>query len=115
MNDRQMYVRTVLNLYAQTRDIACPARRTDRLLANYFFDRRVPIDIVEAALLLGSARRMCHRGAFALQPVRSLHYFEPIVQELVAQPPPKGYIDYLRLKVHSLAQIQAPFPPYRLT
>lgn len=115
MNDRQIYVRTVLNLYAQTRDIVCPARLTDRLLANYFFDRRIPLDIVEAALLLGSARRMCHRGVFALQAIRSLHYFEPIVEELAAQPPPKGYIDYLRLKVQSTAQRQAAVWSYRHT
>jgi hypothetical protein len=105
MTDRQIYVQTVLNLYAHTRDIACPARRSDRLLANYFFDRHVPIDIVEAALLLGSARRLGHRGALALQAIRSLHYFEPIVEELIAQPPPRGYIDYLRLKVQSTMQL----------
>lgn len=99
MTDRQTYIRTVLNLYAQMRDIACPARRRDRLLAGCFFDRQIPLDIVESALLLGSARRMCHRGALPLEAIRSFHYFEPIVEELVAQPLPRGYIDYLRLKV----------------
>jgi hypothetical protein len=115
MKDRQMYVGTVLNLYARTRDTVCPGRRTDRLLANYFFERRIPIDIVEAALLLGSARRMCHRGGCVLQAIRSLHYFEPIVEELAAQPPPRGYIDYLRLKVQSTAQRQAPVSSNRHT
>jgi hypothetical protein len=103
MADRQTYIRTVLNLYAQMPDIACPGRRSDRLLAARFFDRRIPIVIVEAALLLGSARRMCHRGPRPLEAIRSLHYFESIVEELVAQPPPMGYIDYLRLKVQSTA------------
>jgi hypothetical protein len=111
MTDRQIYVRTVLNLYAQMRDIACAPRRSDRLLAGWFFDRRIPIDIVEAALLLGSVRRMCHSGALALEAIRSLHYFESIVEELVAQPPPMGYIDYLRLKVQSTAQHHAPVSP----
>src|SRR5436190_12748627 len=101
MTDRQTYIGTVLNLYAQMRDIACPARRSDRRLAGCFFDRQIPIDVVEAALLLGCARRMCHRGAVALKAIRSLHYFEPIVEELVAEPLPRGYIDYLRLKVQS--------------
>jgi hypothetical protein len=108
MTDRQIYVRTVLNLYAQMRDMACPARRSDRRLAGCFFDRQIPIDIVEAAILLGSARRMCHRAP-ALEAIRSLHYFEPIVEELAAQPPPRGYIDYLRLKLQSTAQLQASF------
>lgn len=111
MTDCQTYVQTVLNLYAQMRDISCPPRRSDRRLAACFFDRRIPIDIVEAALLLGSARRMCHRGALPLQAIRSLHYFEPVVEELVAEPPPRGYIDYLRLKVQSTAELYAPGSP----
>jgi len=108
MTDRQTYVRTVLNLYVQMRDIACPPRRSDRRLAACLFDRQIPIDIVESALLLGSARRMCHRGALPLGAIRSLHYFEPIVEELVAAPPPRGYIDYLRLKVQSTAELHTP-------
>jgi hypothetical protein len=113
MTDRQAYVRTILNLYAQMQEVACPPRRSDRLLAGCFFDRQIPIDIVEAALLLGSARRMGHRGARALEAIRSLHYFESIVEELVAQPPPSGYIDYLRLKVPSAGQLHAPVSPQR--
>jgi hypothetical protein len=113
MTDRQSYIRTVLNLYAQVSDTACPPRRSDRLLAGNFFDRRIPIGIVEAALLLGSARRIGRRGALPLEAIRSLHYFQSIVEELVAQPPPMGYIDYLRLKVKSPARPDSVSPDQR--
>jgi len=112
--DRQIYVRSVLNLYTRMQGTACRARRSDRDLAGWFFDRQVPIGIVEAALLLGSARRMCRRETTPLAAIRSLHYFEPIVEELIAQPPPSGYIDYLRRKILSL-QPHTPVSSYRQT
>ena len=97
--DRQSYVRAVLNLYTQLPGIACRVRRSDRDLAGCFFERQVSIDIVKAALLLGTARRMGRHRVLA--EIRSLHYFEPIVEELLAQPPPPAYIEYLRQKILS--------------
>ena len=93
--------------------VGCRARQSDRDLAGGFFDRQISIDIVEAALLLGSTRWLCRRHSGpALKGIRSLHYFQPIVEEVAAQPPPPGYIGYLRLKLQSM-QIQAPVSPYR--
>ena len=102
--DRQIYIRTVLDLYARMPCSAFPARRSDRALAGSFYERRIPIDIIEAALLLGLARRLCRDdGALPLPAVRSLHYFKPIVEEVAAKPLPSGYIPYLRLKIRSAA------------
>jgi hypothetical protein len=98
MTNRQLYVRTVLNLYAQMPATALRARPSDRALADHFFNRQIPIDIVEGALLLGSARRMFRCGA-TLPPIRSLHYFQPIVEELLAEPLPPNYVGYLRFKM----------------
>jgi hypothetical protein len=106
MMPRQIYVRSVLNLYAQIPGTCLRARRSDRVLADHFFDQQVPIDIVDAALLLGSARRMFRCGP-ALGAVRSLHYFRPIVEELLAKPLPREYLSYLRLKVRSSAEALA--------
>ena len=97
MSHRQIYVRTVLNLYVQLPDTSPPARRRDRTLADHFFDRQIPIDIVETALLLGSARRIFFSPRPA--PIRSLHYFESIVEELLAQPSPPDYVRFLRFKI----------------
>lgn len=102
--DRQIYIRTVLDLYAGMPWSAFPSRRSDRALAGWFYERRIPLDTIEAALLLGLARRLCRDdGALPLPAVRSLHYFKPIVEEVAAKPLPSGYIRYLRLKIRSAA------------
>ena len=102
--DCQIYIRTVLDLYASIPCSAFPSRRSDRALAGSFYERRIPLDIIEAALLLGLARRLCRDdGALPLPAVRSLHYFKPIVEEVAAKPLPSGYIGYLRLKIRSAA------------
>jgi hypothetical protein len=55
---------------------------------------------IEAAFLLASGRRAARRpDAMPLGPIRSLHYFLPLVEELLEQPVPKSYVDYLRSKV----------------
>ncbi len=102
MTNRQIYVQTVLNLYLQMPDTSARARRNDRALADRFFDCGISIDVVEAALLLGSARRVCRcPSAPPLAAIRSLAYFEPVIEELLAQPPPAEYLSYLRFKIHS--------------
>lgn len=105
MTHRQIYVRTVLSLYVQLPDTSPPARLRDRALADHFFDRQIPLDIVETALLLGSARRIFRRPAPA--PIRSLHYFEPIVEELLAQPFPPDDVRFLRFKIRCSAPMDS--------
>ena len=51
--------------------------------------------LVEAAFLLATARRQRHRTA-RLPPIRSLHYFLPIIEEVLRTAPDPGYADYLR-------------------
>ena len=38
-----------------------------------------------------------------MQPYRSLAYICPVLDELLNQPLPEGYLDYLRLKLHNVA------------
>ena len=118
MTHRQIYVRTVLNLYVQLPDTSPPARRRDRALANHFFDRLVPFNIVETALLLGSARRIfrCPRPA----PIRSLAYFESVVEELLAPSSPPDDVRFLCFNIRSAGAIdhrlehdgEPPEPPF---
>lgn len=84
MTYRQVYVRTVLNLYIQMPDTPPRPTLRDRVVADRFFDRQIPIDIVEAALLLGSSRRIF--GCLAPAPICSLAYFESIIKQLLDQP-----------------------------
>jgi hypothetical protein len=88
MTYQQLYVRTVLNLYAQLPETSPRCSGKDRALAAHFFERQVPIHTVESALLLGSARRLFRFPALPRPPIRSLAYFESIVEELLPYPFP---------------------------
>jgi hypothetical protein len=104
---RQEYTQRVLNLYRCAPGASGFARRADRQLAARLFDRRVPLHIVLAALLLAVARRSARPDhAPPLPPIATLHYFLPIIDELMATPPDPGYLQYLRL---SLARIAPAF------
>jgi hypothetical protein len=108
MMNVRIYVRTVLELYLQmpgTPSRICP---NDRALARQWFARQIRIDIVEMALLLGTARRIYRPpDALRLAPIRSMAYFAPVVEELVDQPPPTTYIHYLRYKLGLTASMDA--------
>lgn len=104
------YVHAVLAYYRQLPDTPLRASLADQRLARQLFDRAVPLPVVESALLLGSLRRLARPCDLPpLQPVRSLAYFLPVVDELLAQQPlPEGYLSYLKLKLErfSSAMVQ---------
>ena len=68
-------------------------------------ERGVPLFTLEEAFLLAAARR-CFRAPDTqpLSPIRSLHYFLPVIEEVLAKPLADGYSEYLKSK---LKQIQA--------
>jgi hypothetical protein len=98
-SDPDAYARIVLGLYLQMPDTPSKPRKSDRILVAELHRRSVDLDIVEAALLLGTARRICRPADRPpLPPIRSLAYFMPVVEELLQQPLPPGYLPYLRSK-----------------
>jgi len=105
MSHQQHYVQRVLQLYRDTPGTSGHIRSADRRLANAFYQSNIPLSIIRAALLLAVARRTFRpHGAYPLQTIRSLHYFQHVIQELLDQPLPDGYLDYLCWKL-------APLPP----
>lgn len=99
-----MYIAAVLGLYADLPDTPIRPSPQDQVLARRLHHDRVPLSLVESALLLGSLRRMIRpSGAIPLPPIRSLAYFQPVIAELQQQPLPSGYLDYLRLKFRKAA------------
>lgn len=97
---KETYIQRLLQRYRETPTTAGHIRPADRQLARRLFQRGVPLSLIEAALSLGAARRIFRPpSATPLNPVRSLHYFLPILEELVAQPPDPAYIDYLNAKL----------------
>ena len=102
MSAEDASVAELLRLYRPLPQHSLRVRPADRALARSLFHRNVHLDIVTAALLLATARRT-HRPLTSppLQPVRSLHYYLPVIDELLLVPPLPGYVAYLRAKVSS--------------
>jgi hypothetical protein len=87
---RDRYVQAVLDLYRTVPGVLGRVRRADRELADRLFHNGVPFHAIRNAFIVAAARRI-RNNAFAtpLPPVRSLHYFLPVLQEVIERPP--GY------------------------
>lgn len=97
MISREQYVATVLGMYLALPDTPPRASERDRQLAQHLFTQGLAVETVETALLLASLRRLLRPSDVAPLPaIRSLAYFQPVMDELVRQPPPTGYLRYLR-------------------
>jgi hypothetical protein len=92
-SDRRMYVQQVIELYRHVPGTTGHLRRSDRGFAAELHARGIPLDIIDAAVLLAVARRTIRSNdAPPLPKIATLHYFRPVIEELVAEPPPPGYI-----------------------
>ena len=96
------YVRNVLAAYCQTPGTTRRFHRVDRLLAVQLFQRGVPLAAVENALVLGAARRLFRNpNAPPLFTIRSLHFFMPIIDEVLTLTVSPDYFRYLKTKIQS--------------
>ncbi len=80
----------------------------DEQLARDLEQKAIPLAVVEDAMLIGACRKYVswlNSGPSA--PIASLHYFEPIIEEVMERPFPTGYRDYMRLQVDKLARLYA--------
>jgi len=98
-----LYATAVLTLYVDLPDTPLRASVSDQRQARLWFDRGVPVDVVETALLLACLRRAVRPADVPPLPrIRSLAYFQPVVDELLENPAPGGYLQYLRLKLRGV-------------
>jgi hypothetical protein len=75
----------------------------DARLAQEFQQRRIPLQLVQDALLMGACRKYSSWfNGGSTQPIVSLRYFEPLVAEMQERPFPEGYREYLRSKVEQI-------------
>lgn len=103
--DRRQYVQQVLDAYCRTPTCAGAVRREDQRLAHKLYDQRIPLPLIEAAFSLAAMRRLYRPfEATPLSPIRSLHYFLPLLDEIRNQAIDPGYIDYAHWKVRNAEQ-----------
>lgn len=94
------YVEALLRAYLELPATTNRARAADRALARSLFAQNVPLDLVRAAFLLAIARRASRPpGAAPLGPIRSLHYFLPVIDELRLSPPDPAYLRHLKSRL----------------
>ncbi len=97
----QQYVQRLLDAYRRTPTTAGQVRTADRQLAVQLFERRVPLSMVQAAFSLAAFRRIFRDpDAASLHPIRSLHYFLPILNEIRSEPIAADYIRYIEWKLY---------------
>ena len=108
-SDPAIYVAAVLTLYVELPDTPLRASVPDQRLARLWFDRGIPLEVVETALLLACLRRTVRPTDVPPLPrIRSLAYFQPVIEELRQHPAPSGYLQYLRLKLRRIVDNPAP-------
>ena len=96
------YQMAVLDRYLDLPDTPLRISVSDQQQAQRWFQCGIPWPLVETALLLGSLRRLLRpQSAPRLAPVRSLAYFQPVVEELLQAPVPDSYRTYLQRKMQA--------------
>ena len=99
----------MLEAYRRTPGINGTVRPNDRLLAATLYDRGVPLVAVENALVLAGGRRIIRPpDSPALQPVRSLYYVLPVIDEVLALRISQDYYRYIQFKVDQILNKKIP-------
>jgi len=103
-SDSAAYVAAVVMACVELPETPLSAGLQDHRQARRLHDRGIPLRLVESALLLGSMRRLIRPADLPpLPPIRSLAYFQPVIDELLVHPMPENYLEYLRLKLNRFA------------
>lgn len=100
------FVRAVLDYYLWLPGTATVVSRHDRACARALFRRGVPLVLVRTAMAVAVARRTFRPG-HPLPRVRALHFFLPVIEELLEVPCEPGYARYLEQKLRLLATEKA--------
>jgi hypothetical protein len=102
------YIKKAVEFYCTTPGTLGRARPEDRRLAVELYRRGVSLSTIEQAFVLAAARR-CFRapGAPALAPIRSMHYFVPVIEEVLGRPLDDSYVEYLKSKLEKWAAAAA--------
>jgi hypothetical protein len=94
------YVDAVIDTYVSLPDTPNRARGDDRYLAVSWYHQGIMLFHVKAAMLLAAARRNFRQPeAGPLEPIRSLRYFVPLIEEIQHSGVEESYVEYLQQKL----------------
>ena len=103
---QEEYIRQVLEAYRKTPATMGTVRRADRMLAAQLYQRGVAVTVIENAFVLAAARRLIRPvDAPPLGTIRSLAYFLPVIEEVLAMRVSLDYFQYLRHKLQRIVPI----------
>lgn len=99
---RQQYVADLLRCYILLPHTPNRPSRNDRRIATQLFNHHVPIDVINTAFVLAISRRSFRPPDVPpLEPIRSLAYFLPVVNEVQMSAPDSIYIDLLKQRLET--------------
>ena len=99
--EKQQYVSKILDFYLRLPETPFRFSRTDVELTRQLYEDKVRQEDIELAMILASLRRAYPKNG-PLGPIRSLHYFLPVLQEIRRESSPASYRQYLRTKFEKL-------------
>lgn len=108
MSDREIvsqknYVDAVLDTYVSLPDTPNRIRGDDRYLAITWYRQGIALFQAKAAMLMATARRTFREpDAWPLEPIRSLRYFVPLIEEVQHSGVDESYLRYLQQKLSSV-------------
>ena len=102
---QEEYIRRVLEAYRKTPGTMGTVRRPDRVLAAQLYQRGVSVSVIENAFVLAATRRLIRPPeAPPLGTIRSLAYFLPVIEEVLALRVSPEYFQHVRRKLERIAQ-----------
>lgn len=106
---RQAYTEAVVTNYVRLPGTPLRPSRQDRRFARLLFDQRVPLRVVYAAFVLATVRREVRPDNLPRLPaIRTLHYFQGAIDEILQTGIDPDYIQYIAAKIkHLVAQKDA--------
>ena len=102
------YVASVREAFLQPRCVQGRFNADDARLAQAWQRSGVSLETVRRAILLGCTRKsMALLGQPRAQPIRSLYYFQALLQEVLAETYPRSYWQHLRDHLERCEQLWA--------
>jgi hypothetical protein len=108
MSDRDFvsqkdYVDAVLDTYVSLPDTPKRTRGDDRYLAITWYRQGIALFQAKAGMLMATARRTFREpDRWPLEPIRSLRYFVPLIEEIQHSGVDESYLRYLQQKLSSV-------------